>query len=145
MEGDSISTTVVPTVGAGRMERHMAMASVPDPKAKASIRGPGPTVSRQAGFTRGPVAIPSKGNGCRAKDTASAWKPKAGGSTEGSGHTGSRAGTACATRPRPGLSTRERGRLVFRMDTVWRHMLMEVRPAPYILLFKIVVCVTISL
>lgn len=49
-----------------------------------------------------------------------AWRPVDDGYTGASGRKDSRVDTASGNRPRPRRGTRERGRAVFRMDTVQR-------------------------
>lgn len=78
-------------------------------------------------FTPGPVGTCIRATGRKENDTDSAWKRRAGGFTEESGPTGSRAATesARARTPRPG--TRAPGATGCRTDTAWRRTVMEVR------------------
>ncbi len=71
----------------GRMEKPTDTASAPVPRARANTPGPGPTGSRWSGYTPGPVEIHSRATGRRGNGTGSAWSPRGGGCTAGSGVT----------------------------------------------------------
>lgn len=62
----------------------------------------------------------TKASGRMESGTDWAWRPVDDGYTGASGRKDSRVDTASGNRPRPRRGTRERGRAVFRMDTVQR-------------------------
>lgn len=78
----------------------------------------------------------TKASGRMGSGTDWAWRPVAGGYTGASGRKDSRVDTVSGNRPRPRRGTRERGRAVFRMDTVQR-------PTPTVVSSALILCVYI--
>lgn len=78
----------------------------------------------------------TKASGRMGSGTDWAWRPVDAGYTGASGRKDSRVDTVSGNRPRPRRGTRERGRAVFRMDTVQR-------PTPTVVSSALILCVYI--
>lgn len=115
------------TVEGGNRVRLMAEGSAQGPRARGNTQGPGAMDLRFLECIPGPVGTVLKGPGHKVRGMALAWRPKAGGSTKGSGHKGSRAATGSWKAPAVELGMKEPGVMVYRMDMGQRHTLMEVR------------------
>lgn len=121
------STTAARTAEAGRGAKRTAMASAPDPKARASSPAPGTTASRWWGSTPGPAETPTKVTGRRGSVTVWDWKPKDTGFTKGNGLMASKADTGSGSVLAMEPSMKGRGITGSRMDTGQKHTRMEVR------------------
>lgn len=119
------------TAGGGSRVRPTDVGSALDPRVRGSTLGPGVTVLRSWACIRGPAGTATRVPGRRANGTASAWRAKADGSTEGSGLRGSKVvmGSWRARSAGPGM--RGYGATVCRMDTGQKPTLMEVRIAEF--------------
>jgi len=120
-------TTAELIAEAGREAKPTAMASAPDPKARASSPAPGTTASRWWESTHGPAGTRTRGTGRRGSVTAWEQKPKDTGFTKGNGLMVSRGDMASGSVLAVGRSMKERGIMGCRMDMEQKHILMEVR------------------
>lgn len=120
-------TTAELIVEAGRGAKPTAMASAPDPKARASSPAPGITALRWWECTPGPVETPTRDTGRRGSVMVWELKPRDTGFTRGNGLMASKGGTAPVSVLAVEQSMKERGIMDFRMDMAQKHMLMEVR------------------
>lgn len=115
------------TAGGGSRVRPTVEGFARDPRVRASTRALGVMASKSWVFIRGPAGTATRAPGRRASGTALEWRAKAAGSTEGSGHRGSKVATG-SWRARPvGPGTRGRGATGCRMVTALKPTLMEVR------------------
>lgn len=115
------------TVEGGSRARLMAKGSAQGPRARGNTQGPGAMDLRFLECTPGPVGTVIKEHGRRGRGTASAWRPKASGSTRGSGRKDSRAATGGWRASGAGLVMKGPGVTAYRMVMGLRHTLMEVR------------------
>lgn len=115
------------TVAGGSRARLTAEGSAQVPRARGNTQGPGAMDLRFLECTPGPVGTVIKERGRRERGMASVWRPKASGSTRGSGHKDSRVATEGWKASAAGLVMKGPGVMAYRMVMVLRHTLMEVR------------------
>lgn len=115
------------TAGGGSRVRPMAEGSAQGPRVKGSMQGPGAMALRSWACTRGPVGTTTRAPGLKASGMVSEWRARAAGSTEGSGHKGSKVAMGSWKAQPAGPATKGHGAMVCRMDTALKPTLMEVR------------------
>lgn len=115
------------TVEGGSRARLMAEGSAQGPRARGNTQGPGAMDLRFLECIPGPVGTVIKEPGRRGKGTASVWRPKASGSTRGSGRKDSRVAMGGWKASAVGLVMKGPGVMAYRMVMGLRRTLMEVR------------------
>lgn len=120
------------TVEGGNRARPTAEGSARAPRARGNTQGPGAMDLRFLECTPGPVGTVTRERGHKARGMASAWRPKAGGSTRGSGRKGSKDAMGDSRAPAAGRVMKAPGATAYKMDMGPRPILMEVRTLAYV-------------